>query len=102
MSKANYYILLMLLGSHFTLAAELRDPTRPYHSSGTVSAGGHIYAKLNSIIVADDQATAVVNNRIYRLGQKVRGIKITQINRHSIKLANGQVITLFKSITNKK
>ena len=81
----------------------LKDPTKPVNNAAPRSqktrTGGNL--KLNSVVIQTTQSYAVINNRIYHRGQKVRGIRITKITEDHVLLANGRKLTLFKSLSQK-
>lgn len=81
----------------------LKDPTKPARYAKPAArrnhGGGHLV--LNSVMITKTLSYAVINNRIYHQGEKVRGIRISQITQDHVQLANGRKLTLFKSVNHK-
>ncbi len=101
-------LLIVFLCSSLGLnlhAATLRDPTKPGHSSGqstVVKTSTNNQLVLNSIVKKDSSAYAVINNQIFALGERVKGVKIVHIGKDSVSLANGRKLTMFQAITDFK
>lgn len=90
-------------------AASLRDPTKPPSGWQVSSASASIKPAnsgltLNSIISGRGSPRAVINNQIYRVGDKVNGVAIRAINDQQVALVNGNILRLFPAVTapNKK
>ena len=89
----------------FNLNAALRDPTKPGYLSGkTTSAKASTDSSmvLNSIVQKGSSAYAVINNQIFTLGGKVKGVKIVHIGKDTVSLADGRKLTLFPAVTDLK
>ena len=107
--RINCFVIFMLAMALPVSAASLRDPTQPPSgwqvASATTSAEqAHSGLTLNSIISSHDNSRAVINNQIYRVGDKVNGVAIRAISAQQVKLANGNILRLFPAVTapNKK
>ncbi|MGS0682719.1 MSHA biogenesis protein MshK [Shewanella sp. 125m-7] len=86
-------------------AASLRDPTKPgYMSAKTTSlkSTSSTSMVLNSIVQKGNSAYAVINNQIFTLGGKVKGVKIVHIGKDTVSLADGRKLTLFPAVTDLK
>lgn len=96
-------LLLVVSGMCFSLnAASLRDPTLPGAGSSATSSAAVKVDKtltLNSVVIKQSGAFAVINNEIYKKGQRVQGVKIVQIGKDTVSLADGRKLTMFKAIT---
>ncbi|MEZ9819348.1 MSHA biogenesis protein MshK [Shewanella sp. 10N.286.45.A1] len=96
-------LLLVMSGICFSLnAASLRDPTQPGAGSISTSSTAVKVNKtltLNSVVIKQSGAFAVINNEIYKKGQRVQGVKIVQIGKDTVSLADGRKLTMFKAIT---
>ncbi|MCL1108886.1 hypothetical protein L2719_04910 [Shewanella schlegeliana] len=57
---------------------------------------------LNSIVQKGSSAYAVINNQIFPLGGKVKGVKIVHIGKDTVSLADGRKLTLFPAVTDLK
>ncbi|WP_299790247.1 MSHA biogenesis protein MshK [uncultured Shewanella sp.] len=96
--------LLVLLTS--TVHAEtLRDPTRPGRGAAIVDAGSSGTGSalvLNSIVKAESASHAVINNKIFVVGDRVQGVKIVRIDTGSVSLADGRKLKMYQAITETK
>lgn len=96
-------LFLVVSGMCFSLnAASLRDPTLPGAGSTATSSAAVKVDKtltLNSVVLKQSGAFAVINNEIYTKGQRVQGVKIVQIGKDAVSLADGRKLTMFKAIT---
>lgn len=86
-------------------AQSLRDPTQP--GVGAVSHSvsqqqGTDTLKLNSVLISDNSATAIFNNKMFTLGDRVQGVKIVRINASGVWLADGRHFTLYQAVTETK
>lgn len=84
-------------------AASLRDPTLPGAGSVAVNADPTTLAVnktlvLNSILSRPNGSFAVINNEIFKQGQRVQGVKILHIGKDTVSLADGRKLTMFKAI----
>lgn len=83
-------------------AEVLQDPTAPL--AGTSRGAGPAKAaglpRLQSIILGNGPALAVLNGRSYRVGQQIDGYRLVSISADSVVLEEGgkrQALTLFGS-----
>ncbi|GIU12147.1 MSHA biogenesis protein MshK [Shewanella sp. MBTL60-007] len=86
-------------------AATLRDPTLPGNTSEkgkVVSGSSSRHLVLNSVVKKDSSAYAVINNQIYTLGERVKGVKIVHIGKDTVSLSDGRKLTMFQAITDLK
>ena len=86
-------------------AAALRDPTQPgplSSKTSSVKASTDSSMVLNSIVQKGSSAYAVINNQIFTLGGKVKGVKIVNIGKDTVSLADGRKLTLFPAVTDLK
>ncbi|MCL1050059.1 MSHA biogenesis protein MshK [Shewanella abyssi] len=97
-------VLLIVVGSYCVnlSAASLRDPTLPgagasITNTATVSVNKSL--TLNSVLIKQDGSLAVINNEIFKQGQRVQGVKIVHIGKDTVSLADGRKLTMFKTIT---
>ncbi|MEC4725439.1 MSHA biogenesis protein MshK [Shewanella sp. D64] len=104
--KVNWILAMLVLVLMASVQAEtLRDPTRPGKEVGSASTAtpekGHAL-QLNSIISAGTNSHVVINNQIYVVGDRVQGVKITQIGINSVSLADGRKLNMYQIITETK
>ncbi len=100
---AKSLILLALLCSQDLAAASLRDPTMP-------AQGVNLPAKeqggqgliLSSLLSGPQGRRAVINNQIYRQGDRIQGVVLSRIDQGSVLLADGRRLYLFQAITERK
>lgn len=100
---AKCLILLALLCSQGLAAASLRDPTMP-------AQGVNLPAKeqggqgliLSSLLSGPQGRLAVINNQIYRQGDRIQGVVLSRIDQDSVLLADGRRLYLFQAITERK
>ncbi len=101
------FVLLLVAFSFanisFASAQQLRDPTRP----GVGAVVVHHEQKqerlvLNSVLLSGDNATAVFNNKVFTVGDRVQGVKIVRINNKGVWLADGRQFTLYQAVTETK
>ncbi|MCK8045814.1 MSHA biogenesis protein MshK [Shewanella sp. 1CM18E] len=86
-------------------ATALRDPTLPGDASGkadVVTSSTNNNLVLNSVVKNNTSAYAVINNQIFTLGERVKGVKIVGIGEDSVSLADGRKLTMFQAITDFK
>ncbi len=101
-------LLIACLGCTLTSqlnAASLRDPTLPGDASGKVDVATHSSDQsliLNSVVKTDNSAYAVINDQIFTLGERVKGIKIVGIAKDSVSLADGRKLEMFQAVTDFK
>nr|WP_275658896.1 MSHA biogenesis protein MshK [Shewanella sp. Isolate11] len=97
-------LILTLVGNCLPVNAQpLRDPTRP--GVGAVvekSPQQQQKLKLNSVLLSGSSATAVFNNQLFTVGDKVQGVKIVRINNNGVWLADGRQFTLYQAVTETK
>ena len=100
-SRPVLFILMSVLSCSLN-AASLRDPTLPGAGAMISSAQTAVVDKtltLNSVLIKQSGAVAVINNEIYKEGQRVQGVKIVHIGKDAVSLADGRKLTMFKAIT---
>ena len=96
-------ILLALLCSQELVAASLRDPTMPAQGvSLSTKQPGEQSLVLNSLLKGPQGKRAVINNQIYRQGDRVQGVVLSLIDQDSVLLADGRRLYLFQAITERK
>ncbi|GGI87903.1 MSHA biogenesis protein MshK [Shewanella gelidii] len=81
---------------------QLRDPTLPSVVVGTSSAQNaapKTQIVLQSVMRAGKGSSAVINGRIYEVGDRVLGSKIRRIDADSVTLSSGRKFKLFEAIT---
>lgn len=86
-------------------ATALRDPTLPGNFSGKTDVetdSSNNTLVLNSVVKNNASAYAVINNQIFTLGERVKGVKIVKIADDSVSLADGRKLTMFQAITDFK
>jgi MSHA biogenesis protein MshK len=89
----------------FTLeafAGELRDPTLPLiaEQEKEQSKEGKDELVLTGIVIFEKQKRAILNNKIFKEGDKIQGMEITRIEKDKVIFKNGQeekIISLFRS-----
>lgn len=73
----------------------LPDPTRPYHGGGRTPADLSSMLKVQSILIAHDRRSAVINGRIVAEGSRVNGARVETIGADHVRLDyQGTKITL--------
>jgi MSHA biogenesis protein MshK len=101
--KVNWGLAMLVLLLTASVQAEtLRDPTRPGKGGEVISAATldkDQALQLNSIVKAGANSHVLINNQIYRVGDKVQGIKITRIGMNSVSLADGRKLRMYQIIT---
>ncbi|MFQ6371863.1 MSHA biogenesis protein MshK [Shewanella sp. YIC-542] len=98
-------IAWLLLWSASAPAASLRDPTRPPLGAASAADGEHHAGTplvLNSIIQGASGARAIINNQLYRPGDRLQDTVIRRINANDVMLADGRRLRLFQTITESK
>ncbi|QUN07692.1 MSHA biogenesis protein MshK [Shewanella yunxiaonensis] len=88
-------------------AASLRDPTLPPYglqSMSSSSTNAPVTLVLNSVVQGPSGTRAVINNQLYRRGDRLQGTSISAIHANEVVLADGRKLRLFQTITepNKK
>ncbi|BAJ00256.1 MSHA biogenesis protein MshK [Shewanella violacea DSS12] len=86
-------------------AETLRDPTRPGYGSQIVRSSVSSHGSdlvLNSVIKAGSASHAVINNKIYQVGDRVQGVRITAIENNSVSLSDERKLTMYQVITESK
>lgn len=97
--------MLILLGISAAQADTLRDPTRPGHGAVAISSAAadiDTSLTLNSVVKAEASSYAVINNKIFSLGDRVQGVTITAIDTISVSLSDGRKLTMYQAITETK
>lgn len=102
---SDYKIELLLVGSLLfslpVLADKIHDPTRPKHFQAIMGEDGVIQldstrdqgiVKLQGILNKKGTKTAIIDGKLYQIGDIVGGFKISQIKLNSIVLAKGSTI----------
>ncbi|WP_019614562.1 hypothetical protein [Psychromonas ossibalaenae] len=97
-----YIFLCCLIISFNTLAGveSLTDPTRPlnYHTKSVKKAARAALPRLQSILIEGDSRSAILNNKLYKTGQRVNGYQITRIAKDSVSVrykAKSYKLTLY-------
>ncbi|ALP40887.1 MSHA biogenesis protein MshK [Aeromonas schubertii] len=92
--------LLLVLGAVVALGTPLKDPTTPLSGGGAgdaqVAAAG--LPRLQSIVLGNGPALAVLGGKSYRQGDQVAGWRISSITGDRVMLERGQEktsLTLF-------
>ncbi|HDS1196650.1 MSHA biogenesis protein MshK [Shewanella algae] len=96
-------MLLALLCSQDLAAASLRDPTMPAQGVNLPAKeqGGQGLV-LSSLLSGPQGKRAVINNQIYRQGDRIQGVVLSRIDQDSVLLADGRRLYLFQAITERK
>ncbi|MDF2393314.1 MULTISPECIES: SctD/MshK family protein [Aeromonas] len=96
-------LLCCLLGS-VAKAEVLQDPTEPLEGvnsqAGAVESQSAGLPKLQSVVLGNGPALAVLNGKSYRIGQQVEGYRLVAISADAVVLEKGgkrQSLTLFAS-----
>jgi hypothetical protein len=93
-------LALAVAASTSTSAQEprLQDPMRPRVVSGSESAGPAEPDRLalTAVLVSDSRRIAVINGRIYRVGEKVNGEEILAIEPGAVRIRRGTASVLVK------
>ena len=96
-------ILLALLCSQDLVAASLRDPTMPAQGlNAPAKEPGGQGLVLSSLLNGPQGRRAVINNQIYRQGDRIQGVVLSRIDQGSVLLADGRRLYLFQAITERK
>ncbi|WP_198387107.1 MSHA biogenesis protein MshK [Shewanella marisflavi] len=99
--KSNVWLAVLLCLSVTQVSAQtLRDPTRP--GAGVTSAGlgqGGQPLVLNSLMITNQSATAIINNKTFTTGDRVAGVRITRITQQGVWLADGRQLKLYPEVT---
>lgn len=103
----NVVVLVLLMLPAPSYATSLRDPTMPPAGMVAVDANrkdADTPLVLNSIIQGPTGANAIINNQLYRAGERLQGTAIRHIGANEVVLADGRRLRLFEKITepNKK
>ncbi|CAM3919710.1 MSHA biogenesis protein MshK [Shewanella aquimarina] len=92
--------LLALLSLTQASAQTLRDPTRPgVGAPGSAQHQGGQKLVLNSLMITDNSATAIINNKTFTTGDRVQGVSITRITKQGVWLADGRQLKLYPEVT---
>ncbi len=97
--------LLILLAISGAQAETLRDPTRPGHGAivaSSTSTEVDTSLILNSVVKAKASSYAVINNKIFSLGDRVQGVTITAIDTISVSLSDGRRLTMYQAVIETK
>ena len=90
----------MLLLAVMPVQADLQDPTRPPTVDGSISYVAPNKIKrprwvLNSTLVSSQRRTAVINDRVVSIGDRINGARVMSIQPSSVTLrSNGADMTL--------
>ena len=95
-------IFIMLIGSLFVVMpvqAELADPTRPPNmksmAKGVTKKQNRPRWVLSSTLVSTSRRSAVINDKVVVVGDRVNGARVVSIRPSSVRLqVNGRDITL--------
>lgn len=96
-------VLLAYLFGPLAQAEVLQDPTAPLAGTSMATGSGSKTAglpRLQSIILGNGPALAVLNGQSYRIGQRIDGYQLVAISTDSVVLEKGgkrQSLTLFGS-----
>ncbi|WP_245608474.1 MSHA biogenesis protein MshK [Shewanella waksmanii] len=94
---------ILVLLSVTTEAQSLRDPTRPsasfYQQQSEASSVGGSALVLQSTVVSGKNASAVINNKMYLVGERVQGVIIAKIQSDSVTFADGRKLHMYQAIT---
>lgn len=88
MVKYIFLLLGMLTLNAYAQPLLLADPTKPlnYRASTTQKSSRPALPKLSSILIADNEHTAILNDQLYRVGNWVNGYEIKKIEEDGILL----------------
>ena len=93
---------LALWLSSAVCADALRDPTLPSQGALTSAAAGTSSQwRLSSVVNSGNRAYAVIDNKIYSLGESVYGVKIVAITDNTVSLSDGRKLSMFPAVTKK-
>ncbi|WP_434086875.1 MSHA biogenesis protein MshK [Shewanella halotolerans] len=93
-------LALLCLGLTQASAQTLRDPTRPGAGApGSAQHQGGQKLVLNSLMITDQSATAIINNKTFTTGDRVQGVRITRITKQGVWLADGRQLKLYPEVT---
>ncbi len=102
-------LLLALTLANISLAnaqqvtQQLRDPTRPGVGAVVVqNTQKKEQLVLNSVLLSGNKATAIFNNKMFTVGDRVQGVKIVRINNEGVLLADGRQFSLYQAVTETK
>lgn len=94
-------LLVSLLGSLPVAADKIHDPTRPKHFQAIMTEDGVVRvnsgtlqaeSKLQGILNKKGTKTAIIDGKLYQVGDIVGGFKISQIKLNSVVLAKGSIV----------
>ena len=104
MPGSAWCLLWACLLSPLAQAEVLQDPTAPLAGMGVGKGAGQSATagvpRLQSIIIGNGPALAVLNGQSYRVGQQIEGYQLVAISTDSVVLEKGgkrQSLTLFGS-----
>lgn len=103
--KVSPLIALLMLLVTSTQAETLRDPTRPGYGALVIASAASSQSSdliLNSVIKSGSASRAVINNKIFEVGDRVQGVRITAIEINSVSLSDGRKLTMYQAITESK
>lgn len=93
---------LALWLSSVVSADALRDPTLPSQGAQMSAATGATSQwRLSSVVNSGNRAYAVIDNKIYSLGDRVHGVKIVTITDNTVSLSDGRKLSMFPAVTEK-
>jgi len=104
-SLFSVFVSLLVLVTSTVHAETLRDPTRPGRGAvitDTRVAGQANALVLQSVMKGETSSHAVINNKIFVLGDRVQGVKIVRIDSNSVSLADGRKLKMYQAITETK
>lgn len=100
-------LLILVMAQEMPALAALQDPTRPPTqaaasvSSPTTSSGPRWV--LTSMLVSPERRTAVINDQVVGIGDRVGGARVMDIQADAVRLrAEGREVTLVMLKTNVK
>ncbi len=98
--KVSLIVVLLLVTS--TQAEILRDPTRPGYSAQVITSSVSSQRDdliLNSVIKSGSASYVVINNEIFKVGDRVQGVSIIAIGINSVSLSDDRKLTMYQAIT---
>lgn len=100
-------LMAVLLGATPVAAGELKDPTRPPSVKAAGAPAAAAAARrtwsLTSILVSPSRRVAVINGKALRVGQRIDGAELVEIQPHAVKFKRGgRVFTVNMSVGNVK
>lgn len=83
-----------LLAAIPAVAGEVKDPTRPPSLTPAVAPAAAPSAtrpwRLSSVLISPDRRVAVIDGNVLRLGERIDGAELVEIQSHAVKLRRGE------------